>query len=237
MTHAFRKERILEHIFSGLGEITGSPFYLKSPATDPAIKPWPHDLDAARRLLAEAGWKDSDGDGILDRVRDGKKEDFEFQLVLFAHSQEYRDLGSIFKEELLKIGVRMTPLPVDWAQMQKKLDDKDFDAYTGGWGLAWDSDPFQIWHSSQASIPKGSNRVGLRNPEVDRLIETLRVTFDPDQRVALQRRIHAIVHEEQPYTFFYTPRVVPAWHPHVKGVRFFTIRPQSFGVLWHLQRP
>lgn len=235
LTHVFPKEDILQHTYQGLGELTSSPFFLKSPATDPAIKPWPHDLDEARKLLAEAGWKDSDGDGVLDRMWNGTRQDFQFQLLLYANSNEYRDLGNIYKEELLKVGIRMTPLAVDWSLMQKQMEDKEFDAYTGGWGLAWDEDPYQIWHSSQADVPKGSNRIGFRNKEVDQLIEKLRVTFDRQERTAMLRRIHAIIHEEQPYTFFYTPKRVFAWHPYVKGVRFFVIRPQTLSVDWYVE--
>jgi ABC-type transport system substrate-binding protein len=237
LTHAFPKEQILKNIFQGLGEVTGSPFFLKSPATDPDLPPWPYDPAEARRLLAEAGWTDSDGNGVLDRVIDGKRRDFIFSLLTYANSPEMRDLAKVYKEELLKIGILMNPDLQDWAQMQKRMEDKDFDGYTGGWGLVWDEDPYQIWHSSQADVPKGSNRIGFRNAEVDRLIETLRETFDTRERVRLLRRIHAIIHDEQPYTFFYTPKAVPAWHPYVKNVKFFAIRPQTFSVRWHLERP
>jgi ABC-type transport system substrate-binding protein len=132
----------------------------------------------------------------------------------------------------MKIGVKMNIQMVDWAVQQKKMDDKDFDAFTGGWAMPWDPDPYQVWHSSQADVPKGSNRVGFRNKEADKIIEEARVTFEPQKRHELFHRFHAIIHEEQPYSFFYAPKSVGAWRDYVKRVVFRKIKPHSDSRPW-----
>jgi peptide/nickel transport system substrate-binding protein len=71
-----------------------------------------------------------------------------------------------------------------------------------GWSLGWDTDPYQLWHSSQAD--KGSNFVGFRNEEADRLIEAARKEFDPQKRRQMYYRFSKILYEEQPYTFLFT---------------------------------
>ena len=233
MTHAFNRELIVSQVLNGLGTIQTGSFYYTHPANDPNIKPYAFDPEKAKALLDEAGWTDSDGDGIRDKEIDGNKIKFEFTMVAYDKPSTKTEL-SIYKEDLRKIGILMNAQHVDWPTMQKKMDEKKFDAWTGGWGLSWILDPYQIWHSSQADVPKGSNRGGFRNKEADEIIETLRVTFDEQKRIELLRRFHQILHEEQPYTFFYSPKYVTAWQPRLENVVINKIRPQRLPFPWFI---
>ena len=228
LTHAFDRKRIVDNIFVGLGQVANGPFAPGSPYAAPEIEPWPFDLDRARELLAEAGWTDSNKDGLVDR--DGTP--FEFTLLIFASSKEMDSLANVFKEDLLKVGVRMKIDKAEWSLMQKRMDEKDFDAFTGGWASPWDVDLFQIWHSTQADIPKGSNRVGFRHKEADQIIEELRVTLEIDERIELTRRFHRIVHQEQPYTFFYVRERYYTWWDRVRRVVFPKARPLVRAASW-----
>ncbi len=228
MTHAFDRQRIVENIFVGQGTVTTSPYIPGSPYEAPDIEPWPFDLERARELLAEAGWTDTDGDGLVDK--DGTP--FEFKLLIYASSQEMASLANVFKEDLLKAGVRMSIDKAEWSLMQKRMDEREFDAFTGGWGSPWDVDLFQVWHSSQADLPKGSNKVAFRHEEADRIIEELRVTLDLDARIELARRFHRIVHEEQPYTFFYVRERYYTWWDRVRRVVFPKARPLVRASTW-----
>jgi peptide/nickel transport system substrate-binding protein len=88
-----------------------------------------------------------------------------------------------------------------------------------GWGGGGvEEDPFQIWHSSQIA-GRGSNHVGFRNAEADRLIEEGRATLDETKRNELYHRFHRIVHEEQPYTFMWQGESLRLVSPRVKGVQ------------------
>lgn len=233
MTLAFNREGIIENTMHGLGELQSGPFYYDHPANDPDIEPLPFDLDRAGELLDEAGWTDTTGDGIRNKEIDGEMHRFEFTLTAY-NRPAVRSWTSIFAEDLRRIGIRMTSDPVDWALMQRRMEEKQFDAFTGGWGLSWFNDPYQIWHSSQADIPRGSNRVGFRNDEADEIIDTLRETFDTDERIRLLREFHAIVHHEQPYTFFYAPKDVAVWNPRLENVVFQQIRPQTYSLPWYI---
>lgn len=231
MTHAFNRKGIIDNVLYGLGTVQTGPFYYKQPVTDPTVTPYVFDLDKAKALLDEAGWTDSDGDGIRDKMIDGEKTDFKFNVTSYD-SPTVRSWLSIYKEDLRKIGIVMTPQPVDWPTMQKKMDEKTFDAFTGGWQLSWSDDPYQIWHSSQADVPKGSNRVGFRNKRADEIIEQLRVEFDEAKRLELYHEFHRLLHEEQPYTFFYAPQNVVAWQPRVKNFIINTTAPQLYSLPW-----
>jgi ABC-type transport system substrate-binding protein len=233
MTHALNRPGIVQQVFNGLGTIQTGPYYYKHPAMDPSVQPYGFDLEKAKTLLDEAGWRDTDGDGIRDKMVNGEMKKFEFT-VLAYDSPAWRSSLSVFKEDLRKIGIQMSPQVVDWPTMQKKMDEKKFDAFTGGWGLSWLIDPYQIWHSSQADTPKGSNRVGFRNKRADEIIDTLRVTFDDDERIKLLREFHRIVHAEQPYTFFFSPQDVVAWQPRLENVVINTTRPQFTPLPWYI---
>ncbi len=225
MTMALNREAIVQNVFNGLGKMTTGPYAMENPCYDKSITAWPFDLKAAAAKLDEAGWKDSDGDGIRDKVIKGRKQPFEFTMVTYGSSNEWTTIASIYRESLLQLGVKMNPRPLEWSTMLKKLDEKEFDAFSGGWALTWDTDLMQIWHSKEADRPKSSNRVGFRNKEADRIAEALREEFDQEKRVKLCHQFHALVHEEQPNTFIYQrDRAVLYWD-HMNELEFSPVRP------------
>lgn len=226
MTLAINRFEIVEKVFSGLGTVARGPFLESTGYLAPDVKPLPFDLKRAAALLAEAGWADSDGDGLLDKAdAAGKRMPFEFSLLIQNNSPEWASAANVIKEDLLSIGVKLSVESAEFGTMLKRMDEKSFQAYVSGWALPWSTDPFQVWHSSQASVPKGSNRVGFRNAQADQLIEQLRVTLDRAKRTELLRALHRIVHEEQPYTFIYVPKIPYCHRNTVKGITFAKERP------------
>lgn len=228
MTLALNRELLLRDIWMNLGQLTTGTFYPLSSEYDKSIPVLPYDLDEAARLLEEAGWRDTNGNGTRDK--DGKE--FVFTMLVYGYRPEFVSMAEFYKEDLKKIGVQLVISPVDWPTMQTKMNAKEFDAFTGGWALSWESDPYQIWHSSQADVPEGSNRIGFRNKRADEIIEEARVTFDLDKRLALFHEFHRILHEEQPATFFFADKGVGAWQSDMRNMVFQDIRPHDLGLPW-----
>jgi ABC-type transport system substrate-binding protein len=206
MTLALDRAGIVNNVFLGMGEQVTGPFPPQVPCYDRNVQAWPYDLAQAKERLAEAGWVDSDGDGIRDKDIDGRRTPFEFNLVIYGSSNEWASVAGIFREALLQIGVKMNPQALEWSTLLKRIDEKAFDGYSGAWVLDWETDLQQLWHSAEADRPKSSNRIGFRSAEADRIIEALAVEFDPQRRLALCHSFHRLVHEEQPYTFLYARR-------------------------------
>ncbi len=200
MTHFINRKAILDKLLFGLGkEVTGT-FYIFSKAYNNDLKPWPYDPIRGRELLAEAGWKDTDGDGILDK--NGKK--FKFTFTIPSNRKFSERLATILKEDLSKNGIEMEINKYEWAVFVEKLHKRDFDAVTLSWSLGYSGDPYQIWHSSQTE--NGSNFCYFKNTEADDIITRARMEFDEDKRNAMYKRFHEILYIEQPYTFlFCTP--------------------------------
>ncbi len=238
MTYAFDRQRILDTVYVGLGTLATGPFPPDAPYNDPGVKPIPYDLEAAKRLLAEAGWADTDGDGLLDRsLHEGEpRKPFEFKFLVPASSKEPGVLANIFRDDLLKIGVKMNIESAEWSLFLKRMDEKAFDAYVAAWTVGWNPDLYQIWHSSQADVPKGSNRVGFRNEEADRIIEALRVSFDLDERKKLLQAFHRLVHEEQPYSFFAAKKTVLCTWREVDNVLVSKVFPTVNALPWSVAR-
>lgn len=205
MTLSIDRELIKEKLQFGLAQIMTGPFFPYGKQNNPNIKPLPYDTGKARKLLAEAGWKDSNADGWLDK--DGKK--FSFEFMYSAGSKFAERLATIMKEDLQKIGVEMKIVRLEWAAFLDRIYKKDFDAITLAWVSPPESDPYQLWHSSQATAVGSSNFISFANRRVDWLIERARRDFDEDRRNAYFHRFHEIIDEEQPYTFLLTsPKLV-----------------------------
>src|SRR5699024_7068687 len=138
----------------------------------------PFDPNKAKALLAQAGWKDSDGDGILDKVIDGRKTPFKFQILLNSGNDRRKSIGLIFVQDLKKIGVDASTQSIDGTLCLIRTRDGAYDGYIGGWvSSVVEGDMRQLWHSSQ-SARGGSNYVRFRNARVDSLIEAIRSEFD-----------------------------------------------------------
>ena len=130
----------------------------------------------------------------------------------------------------------MTIRRLEWAVFIQQIDDRQFDACTLGWSMGWESDPYQIWHSSQAK--KGSNFVGFVNKEADEIIEKARREFDPKKRNEMYHRFHRIIHEEQPYTFLFTMNALVAVDRRFQNVNVYPmgLEPREWWVPLALQR-
>lgn len=204
MTMLVNRQMILDKLLFGLGTVVAETFYINSPEYNKDIKPYPYDPAAAIDLLKAAGWDHRNSEGILEK--DGKP--FIFEFLISAGSKFAEQIATILQENLKEVGIRMEIRKLEWAVFVQRIDERNFDAYTMGWSLGWESDPYQLWHSSQAE--KGSNFVGFKNAEADRLIENAREEFDPVKRRRMYHRFSEIVHEEQPYTFLFTTEALVA---------------------------
>ena len=204
MTLLIDRQAMIDQILSGLATVVTGPFPPASDQSDSDVEPWPHDPERARRLLAEAGLSDVDGDGVLEKP-DG--EDFVIELTYPSQSPTYRQLALFYKDALARAGVTLELSPTEWNTMLQKIDERDFDAITLAWSGGVQSDPKQIFHSDSIE-GGGHNYISYRSDELDRTIDQARVTLDDQRRRELWHRAHRILHEDQPYTFLYTRKAV-----------------------------
>ncbi|OGR89769.1 MAG: hypothetical protein A3A86_04640 [Elusimicrobia bacterium RIFCSPLOWO2_01_FULL_60_11] len=230
LAHAVNKAELVDAVVMGLGRSASGPFLPLSWAYDPSVKDFEYDPALAVKLLAQEGWKDSDGDGILDK--DGKP--FAFTVVTNQGNKMRSLSAEIIQQQLKKIGVRMDIRVIEWSAFIKNfVDKKNFDALILGWTISPDPDQYSIWHSSQKKEGQ-YNFVGYGNPEVDRILEDGRREFDPQKRKRLYQKMHRIVHDDLPYIFLYYPDYLPVVHRRVEGIQMAPL--STFGFGWNFDK-
>ncbi len=217
---ALDRQKFLDEVMHGRGIIVTGYEYYYGPAYDHSVLPRPFLPNRAKELLLEAGWYDHDGDGL----RDKNGQPFRFEYLIPSGSEVTRRRAALMKENLRKLGIDMTVRELEWATFIQNITDRKFDSCYLCWGTGIESDPYQIWHTTQ-SENRGSNYVGFGDAETDRLIEQSRLAVDETQRRKLFFQFHRILHEAQPYHFLYLPPELGAYDKRYRGVKLYKVRP------------
>ena len=225
LTYAINKKEIIEGALLGLGLPATGPYKPGVWAHNPDVKRYAYSPEMAKRLLGEAGWKDTNGDGILDK--DGKK--FEFTIVTNQGNNQRKKAAEIIQRRLKDVGVSVKIRILEWASFIKEfINKREFDATILGWALSPEPDQFDIWHSSKTGEAE-FNFVTYKNDEVDALLEKGRRTFDIEERKKAYYRIQEILADEQPYTFLYVGEALPVVSARVRGIESY---PTGIGYMW-----
>ena len=213
--YAIDKHELIEGVLLGLGQEATGPYKPGTWAYNPNVRRYPHDPARARALLAEAGWKDTDGDGLLDK--NGKP--FTFELLTNQGNDERKKVAELIQSSLKEIGVGVEIRVIEWASFLKEyIKKRRFDAIVLGWGIGIDPDQYEVWHSSKMG-PDELNHISYANPEVDALLEKGRATCHQSERVAVYHRMQEILAEDQPYIFLYYNDSLLAVSSRVRGIK------------------
>lgn len=203
MAYAIDRRSIIDKIVYGMGTPIQSHIFIKSRFHNSDLPEIPYDMNKAKQLLTEAGWKDTDGDGILDKVINGKKTDFRFTFTNNTNPKRKKVI-LILIEQLKQLGIEASIQEYEWSVFLDKVKKHQFDANFSGWQLTvTPDDPYQIWHSSQAT-GEGSNHFSYINPESDKLLEENRMEFDDNKRMEILKKWQKIIYDDQPVTFLWS---------------------------------
>jgi peptide/nickel transport system substrate-binding protein len=214
LTMAIDRPAIIEGLLRGTGRPSAGPALSFFWARDPSVTPLPHDAAAARRLLAEAGWTDGDGDGLLDR--DGVP--FRFTLESNQGSGLRADVAQMVAAQLRPLGIEATPRVVEFGAFVAAHERHDFDAFVGSWRESTKFDLKSAFHS--ASKTGGYNYGSYANAELDAVIDRARAEPDAAKARPLWWKAQKIIAADQPYTFLFerdrlhaVPRALEGFRP------------------------
>jgi len=213
INYAIDKQEIIDGVYLGLGINIASPYKPGTRWSNPALQPYPYNPVKARALLKEAGFTDSNGDGILER--DGKPFSFE---IITNQNKEREKSAVLIQRRLKEVGIDVKIRAIEWASfISRFIKTGDFDVVVLGWGLGLDPDQYNIWHSSQQA-PGQFNFIGYNNPKIDALLEQGRLELNPDKRMVIYHKFAEILLEDSPIIYLSAGYGLTAIHKRVKGI-------------------
>ena len=195
--HAIDREGLAAAILEGYGRVAHTSVPPYHWAYDADVDLLPYDPARARQLLDDAGWVDTDGDG----VRDKNGQRLAFELTTNAGSQLKADAQDVIQSQLGAVGVDVSTGIVDFGTFIEQLIERDFEASIGTWNTDFKHDDWSTFHRDADTEPYGWGAID--DDELAMLLDTLMLV--PDQEVgrplwgAYQRRLADL----QPYTFLY----------------------------------
>ena len=213
LTLAIDRQTIVDTMWpAGTGRVAVSPILQSVWAFDRSLGPLPYDPQESRRILESKGWKDSNGDGVLDK---GGKP-FSFVLLSNAGNQQRNDAAVMIQQQLKQVGIQAEPRVVEFNSLVNDATSGTFDALVFG---------MQMDTSLDLTSQFGSNHVeegnfsAYKNPEFDRLM--VEAMSKPDIRDAkpILDRIQQILHRDQPVTFLWESQRLSAINRRVHGAR------------------
>lgn len=169
-----------------------------------------HDLERARTLLRQAGWKDLDGDGILERVerkKTAKQPALTRPLRFTLTTSDWPDLiqtATILQRQLRNAGIDLVIEKKTYQDLESNtIRPRNFDMLLFGHVYGYEPDPFAFWHSSQVKNP-GLNITFFSDKKADKLLEDIRKTDNADIRNAAYRNFSDIIVKNLPAVFLFS---------------------------------
>jgi peptide/nickel transport system substrate-binding protein len=196
MAYAIDRQALLDALYSGKGKIENSIFYPTLPEYNADIKGYDFDPAKAKQMLAEVGWTDPNGSGVLvaknvTGVADGTK--FEFTLISTT-TPFYAQENQVIQQQLLKVGIKTD------------INQQEFSTYFsivvagGKWqatGIGW----YNLIGTPQMELgwnfmcPAEQNTYGYCNPALDTMINNNNLLFDVQKRIDNFKAIQVVIHD------------------------------------------
>jgi peptide/nickel transport system substrate-binding protein len=230
-SYAVNRQEMLDSFFNSQGTIISGPFAPGSWAYNLDVQPLPFDPRKAQELLKEAGFTPG-ADGVMQK--NGKKLALTLKVPIEKESEAVKRVVLAFQNYLKAIGVQVKVEFKEWqAWKEDVFAEHDFDAIFASWVFDDSADISSLFHSAEIGAWK-NNFGGYSNPEIDSLIVESKLTLDHEKRRTINRKLHALLAEEAPYTFLWTLTNYSAYHKKVRRVAIHPYKFFSFADEWFI---
>lgn len=207
------------------------PVYSDNPEYNRSISPLQYDKNKAQGLLAEAGWVDTDNDGILDK----DKHPFSFVLLCSNSTNKYKDMALLLSEFYRKIGVEMRIEMRSLANLNQQGKAHQFDMLLTGMSEDFLPQDFsELWHT-QSWLNGGQNYSGFGNDTTNRLIDSIAEQSDINARVPLVHQLQYHIQQQYPVIFLFKTKMYIAVKKHFSNVKIYNHRPYVYVDTWRLR--
>jgi peptide/nickel transport system substrate-binding protein len=232
--HAIDKETLVDRVLAGLGKPAETLSVSPDPSWTPEIpedQRFEFDLDKARSMLEEAGYRDTDDDGVREMPGGGRPLNFTYYVR--SDGETAPEIAEFVTGWLREIGIATTRKVADDTQLTTIIGKGDYDIFVWGWVPFVDPDQMLSYFTcSQVSDDPENptdyyNDANYCDPEYDRLYKEQNVELDPDRRREIVHEMLTRFQQSGTYHVLYTE---PNTQGYVKG-RFdgWTRQPEKTG--------
>ena len=231
LTLAVNRQEMLDSFFNGQGTIISGPFAPGSWAYNLDVAPAPFDPQQARELLQEAGYTPG-ANGIMQK--DGQSLSLSLKVPIEKESEAVKRVVLAFSNYLKAIGVDVRVEFKEWQSWKEDVFlEHNFDIIFASWVFDDSADISSLFHSAEIG-PWKNNFGAYSNPQVDSLIVESKLTLDHEKRRTINRKLHAVLADENPYTFLWTLTNYTAYNRKVRRVAIHPYKFFSFADEWFI---
>lgn len=242
VAHAIDRQKMINNIFRGLGELQNSPISVQSPyylSPEEGIKVYDYNPEKSKQLLLGAGFKYNAQGQLLDA--DGNR--VRFTLITNTGGRSSDAMGSQIKQDLSKIGIQVDFNPVVFNTLLEKLNNTlDWECYLLGFtGGIEPNDGANVWSPNGSSHrfnqlpepgqpPLAGRVVSVWEEEIGRLYIQGARELDEAKRKAIYAKTQQITQEYLPFIYLVNPLSMAAVRDRVQGIKYSALG----GTLWNI---
>jgi peptide/nickel transport system substrate-binding protein len=200
LAHAIDVDQIIETVYGGLANRNSVPVHPSAPYHKSDLIPPVYDIELARKMLKDAGWEDTNNDGVVDKEIDGERVEMKLEFQYVGKSERQQNLALLIKDSAKKAGFAIEPKSMDYGVMLQNTKTGDYDLSPGGrsWPpVSWN--PKQNWHT------EGAGRTGFGDADSDALIDKIIATTNKEEKHKLYGQLQEIIYDEQPEIYLVVP--------------------------------
>jgi peptide/nickel transport system substrate-binding protein len=198
LTHAINREEMTKAFLGEYGrEAVGPVSPMFRWAYNDTLRPLAFDPRLASSLLAGEGWKDTDGDGILEK----RNRKFSFELKVPAGDELRSRVATVVEEQLRAVGIEVRIEQVEKSVFWQDLMQKKYDAWIAGFEVPLQMMLDEFWGSDLEKYP--FNLVSFQNKRVDEILAAAEGRVREEETSHLWKEFQSIIQREQPCTFLF----------------------------------
>ncbi|MBB6214927.1 peptide/nickel transport system substrate-binding protein [Anaerosolibacter carboniphilus] len=226
IAYGIDRHQIVNDVYFGHATITDTPIHPDSWLNDASAQKYGKEQERAKKLLADANWRDENKDGILENELNQK-----LSLTLLVNNDNPRrvEVADMVVTQLKEIGIEVIAEKVNWEEYQYRLNSGGFDMVLGGWKMSVNPDISFIFHSSYMG---NSNFIGYSNPQLDQQLMEAALAKSAEDRKQKYRDVQNTILEEIPYYSLFFENNALVVKDYVKG----NIDPKPYNIYNNIEQ-
>ncbi|MDF2547017.1 MAG: peptide transporter substrate-binding protein [Anaerosolibacter sp.] len=211
IAYGIDRHEIVNDVYFGHATVTDTPIHPDSWLKDESAQKYGKEQDKAKKLLADANWKDENKDGILENELN---QNLSLKLLVNNDNNHRLEAADKIAAQLKDIGIEVIVEKVNWEEYQYRLNAGGFDMILGGWKMSVDPDLSFIFHSAYKG---NTNFIAYENPQLDQQLIEAALAKSPESRKQKYADVQKTILEEIPYYSLYFENSALVVKDYVKG--------------------